>query len=94
MSKYTTFGLFAWLGCFVIACFQAIEAIVSTGGAWGWKHISLSDVIGREYLLWVEGITLTVFQNLINDFISIPLIFLLFGAGLFLFIVNAFIGPR
>ncbi len=94
MSKCTTYGLFAWIGCYIIACFQAIEALVSTGGAWGWKHIILADVIGREYLLWIEGISLTGFQNLINNFISIPLVFLLFGLGLFLFIVNAFLRPR
>ena len=68
--------------------FQALEALISSGGDTAWKNLTLTDVIGQNYLDWVNGMSKGTIYDIVQYVITMPLFLLLFCVGILFFILS------
>ncbi|MBW2603047.1 MAG: hypothetical protein JRE28_01865 [Deltaproteobacteria bacterium] len=88
MSKLTIAGLVSWFIAGLMFGFQAIEALVSSGGNMAWKKLTLMDVIGKSRFSWTNGISDGIVHNIVQYIIAMPFYLLLFIAGILFLILG------
>lgn len=88
MSKFTIAGL---VSCFIgglIVAFQAIGGLVSSGGDFVWKNLTLLDAIGKTHFIWVDGMSEGIIQNIVQYIIAMPLYLFLICVGILFLILG------
>lgn len=91
MSKLTIAGLASWFIGGLILGFQAIGALVRSGGDLNWKNMILMDVIGKSQLDWIAGMPEGIVHNIAQYIVTMPLYLLLFCVGILFFILNGLV---
>ena len=90
MSKFTIAGIASWFFGGLLFAFQAIEALVRSGGDFAWKKMTLVDVLGKSQFSWVNGMSEGTIHNIVQYIIAMPLYLLLFCVGILFFILGRF----
>lgn len=90
MSKLTIAGLASWFIGGLIFGFQAIGALVSSGGDLVWKNTTLIDVMGKSHMSWVNGMPEGILHNVVQYIIATPIYLLLFCVGILFLILGRF----
>ena len=88
MSKFTIAALVSWFIGGLIIAFQAIGGLVKTGGDMVWKNLTLIDAIGKNYFIWVDGMSEGTIQGVVQYILSMPLYLLLFCVGILFFLLG------
>jgi hypothetical protein len=88
MSKFTIAGLLSWFVSGLLLGYQALSGFVKSGGSMVWKNIRLMDIIGKNRLNWIEGISSGSLHLSLNYIVNMQLYVLLFFIGIFFFIVG------
>jgi hypothetical protein len=88
MSKFTIAGLVSWFIGGLLFGFQAIEALVSSGGDVAWKNFTLTNVIDKNHFNWVNGISEGILHNVVQYIVTMPLYLLLFCIGILFLILG------
>ena len=91
MSKLTIAGLVSWFIGGLLFGFQAIEALVGSGGNMVWKNLILMDVIGKSHFDWIVGMPEGIVHNIAQYVVTMPLYILLFCVGILFFILNSLV---
>ena len=66
MSKLTIAGLVSWFTGGLLFAFQAIGALVRSGGDLDWNNMILMDVIGKSHFDWIAGMPEGIVHNIFN----------------------------
>jgi hypothetical protein len=91
MSKLTIAGLVSWFIGGLLFGFQALEALVRSGGDLAWKNLILMDVIGKSHFDWIAGMPEGIVHNIAQYIVTMPLYILLFCVGILFFILNSLV---
>lgn len=86
MSKCTVLGIIFWLGGFVFVIFQGMSLKAGTKEVW--MTLSITDIVGRQYFQWIDGISWLFFQQIMNFLISLPVCAMFFVGGLIMFVID------
>jgi len=91
MSKLTIAGLVSWFISGLLFAFQAIGALVRSGGDLDWNNMILMDVIGKSHFDWIAGMPEGIVHNIAQYIVTMPLYLLLFCVGILFFILNGLV---
>jgi hypothetical protein len=91
MSKLTIAGLVSWFIGGLLFGFQAIGALVRSGGDLDWNNMILMDVIGKSHFDWIAGMPEGIVHNISQYIVTMPLYILLFCVGILFFILNSLV---
>lgn len=87
MSKFNLLGfVFCGAGA-VTAIFQSIQAMM-TAGEVVWQFQALVDIFDESHFVWIDNLSSTFLQNILNVFVSIPVCGILVGIGLIFLIIG------
>jgi len=88
MSKFTIAGLLLWFCSGLLLGYQALAGFVRSGGTIIWKSITLMDVVGKDRLNWIEGVSPGSLHVILQYIVTMQLYILLFFVGIFFFIIS------
>jgi len=80
MSKLNIIGGLLCLAGLLLVGFQAISSMMTPEDI-VWKSLSIVDIVGAEYLKWIDGISWHSIQKIIKYIASMPLFILLLCVG-------------
>jgi len=80
MIKCKMLGILFWMCSSLLIGFQMIADLTGKNDAW--TEMSIMDVAGEEYFLWIDDISLASLQKAADYIFTMPLCFSLFFAGL------------
>ncbi len=80
MIKCKMMGILFWMCSSILIGFQIISDL--TGKEDVWAEMSILDVAGEEYFLWIDDISWGSLQKAADYIFTMPLCFSLFFAGL------------
>ena len=87
MSRFNLLGIIFTLGGIVMVIFQSISAMM-TSGEIVWKSKTLISTFGEDAFTWIDGISISVLQNLANTLVNTQIYILLIGLGVIFFIAG------
>ena len=90
MSKFTIAGLLLWFCSGLLLGYQALAGFIRSGGTIIWKSITLMDVVGKDRLNWIEGVSPGSLHVILQYIVTMQLYILLFFVGIFFFIISRF----
>ncbi|MFC1515853.1 hypothetical protein ACFL7E_03740 [Thermodesulfobacteriota bacterium] len=92
MSKINILGGVLCLvgGLFVL--FQAISSMM-TAGEIVWENWTILDLVDEEYLTWIDGISYSFVQNILNRFIETPIFIMFLTLGI-LCLITGFMSKK
>ena len=88
MSKFTIAGLLLWFCSGLLLGYQALAGFIRSGGTIIWKSITLMDVVGKDRLNWIEGVSPGSLHVILQYIVTMELYILLFFVGIFFFIIS------
>jgi hypothetical protein len=80
MIKYKMLGILFWMCSSILIGFQIISDLIGTED--DWAEMSIMDVAGEEYFLWIDDISWVSLQRAADYIFTMPLCFSMFFAGL------------
>jgi hypothetical protein len=88
MSKFTIAGLLLWFCSGLLLGYQALAGFIRSGGTIIWKSITLMDVVGKDRLNWIDGVSPGSLHLILQYIVTMQLYILLFFVGIFFFIIS------
>ena len=88
MSKFTIAGLLLWFCSGLLLGYQSLAGFIRSGGTIIWKSITLMDVVGKDRLNWIEGVSPGSLHVILQYIVTMQLYILLFFVGIFFFIIS------
>ena len=90
MSKFTIVALLSWFCSGLLLGYQALAGLIRSGGSLFWKNVTLMDVVGKDRLKWIEGVSPGSLHLILQYIVTMQLYLLLFFVGIFFFIISRF----
>ncbi|MFC1856716.1 hypothetical protein ACFL9U_01675 [Thermodesulfobacteriota bacterium] len=90
MDKSDAVGVFLCLGSFLLVIFEYISRLMNLKTEAVWMKLTLNDVVGAEYLTWIDGMKGAYLQKLFETIFNTPLAALFFGCGVLVLLFNTF----
>ena len=90
MDKSDAVAIFLCLGSFLLVIFEYISRLMNSKTEAIWMKLTLNDVLGAEYLTWIDGMKGVYLQKLFEYIINTPLAALFFGCGVLMLLLNTF----
>ena len=87
MIKLKMLGILFWMCSSILIGFQVISDL--TGQEDAWAQMSIIDVAGEEYFLWIDEISWPSLQDAADYIFTMPLCFSLFFAGMILLAIGS-----
>lgn len=87
MIKCKMLGILFWMCSSIMIGFQIIADL--TGRQDSWTEMSIIDVAGEEYFLWIDDISWDALQKAADYVFTMPLCFSLFFAGLIFLVLGS-----
>ena len=90
MDKSDAAAILLCLGSFLLVIFEYISRLINSKTEAVWMKLTLNDVVGAEYLTWIDGMKGVYLQKLFEYVLNAPLAALFFGCGVLVLLFNAF----
>ena len=88
MDRSDAAAIFLCMGSFLLVIFEYISRLVNSTTEGIWMKLTLQDVVGAEYLTWIDGVKDLYLQKMFETLIHVPLAALFFGFGVLVLFFN------
>ena len=92
VNKYSVIGSILLVLAFLLFAYQVLAAFLGMGTSdeFVYKNIRLVDVLGENYIDWIDSISLLYIKSIAETIITMPLSLLLLFCSVLFFIIHAF----
>jgi len=92
VNKYSVIGSILLVLAFLLFAYQVLAAFLGMGTSdeFVYKNIRLVDVLGENYIDWIDSISLLYIKSIAETIITMPLALLLLFCSVLFFIIHAF----
>jgi len=92
VNKYSFIGSILLALAFLLFAYQVLAAFLGMGTSdeFVYKSIRLVDVLGENYIDWIDSISLLFIKSIAETIITMPLALLLLFCSVLFFIIHAF----